>query len=199
MTVTACYTNHSHSTIKLMQIGFDLDKVFIDSPPLIPSRIIEKFYKKRDNGILQYRIPSYPEQLFRKSLHFPALRQPIKKNLALLRNISKKDNKIYLISSRYKFLEEITNKLIKKHNLDEVFDGLYFNYENKQPHLFKEDVLKKLKLDMYIDDDLSLLKHVAKENPQTKFFWLSRGKIKQTLPNNIFQIEHLAEAFRPKT
>lgn len=176
-----------------MRIGFDLDKVFIDSPPFIPSRWIEKAYKKRDNGILLYRIPSYPEQLFRKSLHHPAFRQPIKKNLEILKTLSKEHNQLYLISSRYKFLEEITNQLIKKHGLDTLFDGLYFNYGNEQPHHFKNDVLKNLKLDVYVDDDLSLLKHIAKDNKKTKFYWLNRGRENQHIPQNIIGINTLGE------
>jgi len=178
-----------------MKIGFDLDKVFIDSPPLIPPGLLEKYYKKRDNGVLLYRIPAYPEQIFRKALHLPFLRPSIKENVDFLKHISKKENKLYLISSRYKFLEKETNRLIKKHQLAGLFDGMYFNYNNMQPHFFKDAVLKTLRLDRYIDDDLSLLKHVAKNNPQTKFFWLNHTKEKQPLSNNIVAITKLPEIF----
>ncbi len=178
-----------------MKIGFDLDKVFIDSPPLIPPGLLEKYYKKRDNGVLLYRIPAYPEQIFRKALHLPFLRPSIKENVDFLKHISKKENKLYLISSRYKFLEKETNRLIKKHQLAGLFDGMYFNYNNMQPHFFKDAVLKTLRLDRYIDDDLSLLKHVAKNNPQTKFFWLNHTKEQQPLSNNIVAITKLPEIF----
>ncbi len=179
-----------------MNIGFDFDKVFIDYPPLFPAKLIDKLYKQRDNGVLLYRIPSYPEQLLRKATHLPVLRPPIKENLSLLKNISKKTNKLYLISSRYKFLEPETNRLIKKYQLDKTFDEMYFNFDNKQPHLFKETILKKLHLDLYVDDDLSLLKHVAKTNPKTKFFWLNHNHEKHTLSKNIFEINNLDEIFK---
>jgi len=178
-----------------MNIGFDLDKVFIDYPPLFPAVLFDRFYKKKDNGVLLYRIPSYPDQIVRKILHLPFLRPPIKDNLAFLKSISKKSNKLYLISSRYRFLEKATNRLVKKYQLDKTFDGLYFNYENKQPHLFKEEVLNALKLDLYIDDDLSLLKHVAKTNPKTKFFWLNHTGKQQALPKNIISITKVSEIF----
>jgi hypothetical protein len=178
-----------------MNIGFDFDKVFIDYPPLFPTRLIDRLYKQRDNGVLIYRIPSYPEQLFRKATHLPVLRPPIKENLEFLKNISKKNNKLYLISSRYKFLEPETTRLIKKYQLDKTFDKMFFNFDNKQPHLFKEAILKKLQLDLYIDDDLSLLKHVAKSNPKTKFFWLNTTLQTKQLPKNIFEIKKLKEIF----
>lgn len=181
-----------------MKIGFDLDKIFINYPPFLPSFLFDKFYKKRDNGILLYRIPTYPEQLFRKFLHLPIMRPPITENMEVLKSISKKSNKLFLISSRYKFLEPETTRLVKKHKLDKIFNELYFNFENKQPHLFKNAVLKNLKLDMYIDDDLSLLRHVAKDNPKTKFFWLTPFVIEQRLPKNIFPISQLSEILKEK-
>lgn len=176
-----------------MNIGFDLDKVFIDYPPIFPSILFDKLYKKKDNGVLLYRIPTYPEQLVRKALHFPALRPPIKSNLDFLRRIPKKNNKLYLISSRYKFLEGITNKLIKRYALDEIFDGLYFNYENKQPHKFKNEIIKGLNLDLYIDDDLSLVNYVAKHNPKTKFLWLNHRNQDKPREKNVFSINQLEE------
>lgn len=179
-----------------MLIGFDLDKIFIDTPPLVPNAVINKFYKKKDNGVLLYRIPSYPEQLLRRVTHLPFLRPPIEKNLSFLRKIPKKGNKLYLISSRYKFLQGPTNTLVKTYGLDKIFDGLYFNFENEQPHEFKNGILKKLKLDMYIDDDLSLLKYVAKDNPKTKFFWLDHAKGKYELNKNIYAISNLSDIFK---
>lgn len=179
-----------------MNIGFDFDKVFIDYPPFFPAKLFDKLYKKKDNGVLLYRIPGYPEQLLRKTLHLPFMRPPIKENMAFLKNISKKHNKLYLISSRYSFLRPETNRLIKKYELDKIFDGMYFNYTNEQPHFFKEAVLKTLQLDLYVDDDLSLLKHVAKKNPKTKFFWLNHTIDKKPLAKNIFEIRKLKEIFK---
>lgn len=178
-----------------MNIGFDFDKIFIDYPPFLPAKLFDKLYKKKDNGILLYRIPGIPEQIVRKALHLPFMRPAIKENLAFLKKIPKQNNKLYLISSRYKFLEPETNRLIKKYHLDKVFHALYFNFDNKQPHLFKNEILKKLKLDMYIDDDLSLLKYVSKENPKTKFFWLNTTQDNHTLPKNIIQINNLERIF----
>lgn len=179
-----------------MNIGFDFDKVFINYPPFFPAKLIDRLYKQRDNGVLLYRIPSHPEQLFRKVTHLPFLRPPIQENLTFLKSIPKKNNKLYLISSRYKFLEPETTRLVKKYQLDTVFDKMYFNFENQQPHLFKEKILKKLHLDLYIDDDLSLLKHVSKSNPKTKFFWLNHTSDKKSLPKNVVEIKKLDEIFK---
>jgi len=179
-----------------MNIGFDLDRVFINYPPLFPTKLIDKLYKSRDDEDLSYRIPALPEQLVRKATHLPFMRSVIKDNMEFLKRISKNENKLFLISSRYKFLQKETNRLIKKYNLDKFFDSMYFNYENIQPHHFKDQVLKTLNLDIYIDDDLSLLKHVAKNNNKTKFYWLNHSKENKILPKNIKSIFKLEEIFK---
>lgn len=181
-----------------MNIGFDLDKVFIDYPPFFPSKVIDRLYKKKDNGVLVYRIPSKPEQIFRKATHFPMLRPPIKYNLDFLRSIPKDKNKLYLISSRYKFLEGVTNDLVKRYELDRIFDGLYFNYENKQPHIFKNEVIKGLNLHLYVDDDLSLVNYVAKHNRNTKFLWLNYRGEDKPMEKNVESITRITELFKHK-
>jgi hypothetical protein len=179
-----------------MRIGFDLDKVFINTPPFVPISIISKLYKQRDNGILLYRIPARPEQLFRKATHTPVLRPPMKANLAFLKALSQeKKHHLYLISSRFKFLEPETQRIVKKYGLHNIFEKLYFNYENKQPHEFKNEVLQKLSLDIFVDDDLSLIRHIAKDNPKTQFFWLDEHTKPNKLTNNIYAISNLKEIF----
>ena len=180
-----------------MKIGFDLDKVFISTPPFVPSIVMEKLYRARNNGVLLYRIPTRPEQLFRKAIHIPLLRQPMKDNLTFLRQLATENkHQLYLISSRFNFLEPETKRLVKKYALDKIFDELYFNYDNKQPHEFKNEVLKKLNLDIFVDDDLSLVRYVAKDNPRTKFFWFDQHAKDTQLGDNITAINKLGEIFK---
>ncbi len=175
-----------------MNIGFDLDKVFIDYPPFIPDIIFDKFYKKKSNGELLYRIPKKPEQLVRYLIHHPLLRPPIQKNMQFLKKFSKTHNDLFLISSRFGFLETRTNDLIKRYGFDEIFKGLYFNYTNKQPHLFKDRVLKELKIKKYVDDDFALVKYLAKHNPKIKFYWLNQKETKK-ITSNIEAITQLSQ------
>lgn len=176
-----------------MNLGFDFDKIFIDYPPFVPHTLIDRLYKKRADGVLSYRIPSRPEQLIRLLTHHPRFRPPIVENIAFIKNLSKqKEHKYYLISSRFGFLKNITRKLISLHGLDTAFDAMHFNFENNQPHIFKNKVLQKFKIDRYVDDDLPLLKFLASENPKTTLFWLN-NKVQSRLENTIFAITRLSE------
>ncbi len=160
-----------------MRIGFDLDKVFINYPPFIPAFIFDKFYKEKDNGELKYRIPGKIDQQIRKLIHFPFLRPPIKENINFLKELSKNsDYELYLITSRYNFLEKRTLQLLKKYKFDKLFKKIFINIKNEQPHFFKDRIIKEENIEVYFDDDLSLLKHLHKENPNLILFWLSHNK-----------------------
>lgn len=179
-----------------MNIGFDLDKVFIDYPFFVSSKIIDLFYKGRSNGSLKYRIPGRLEQILRIISHHPLLRQPISENIEFMKKLARERNhSYYLISSRFGFLKKTTENLVKKHGIDKMFRSLHFNFVNDQPHLFKNQLIQKLKIDQYVDDDLSLLNFLAEKNLKTKFFWLNK-KISKPLKKNLFAIQHLSEMFK---
>jgi hypothetical protein len=180
-----------------MNIGFDLDKIFINFPPLIPAKIIEVINKDNRNHGLKYRIPSKFEQNIRIASHNPILRSPITENLDYIKNpnlINK--NKYFLISGRFNFLKGRTDNFIKQYGLEKVFKAMYFNYKNEQPHQFKETVIKKLNLDRFVDDDLQVLEYLSDKNRETKFFWLNK-KISKPLKKNLFAIKYLSEMFIP--
>ena len=180
-----------------MNIGFDLDKIFINTPPVVPIEIIEWLYKEKTNHELKYRIPSRPEQILRIFSHYPPFRQPIAENMNFLKKLaSANKDKYYLISSRFGFLKTRTDNLIKKYHFDKIFNAMYFNYDNKQPHEFKNEIIKKLDLDMFVDDDLQLLEYLTDKNPKTKFFWLNE-KVNKSLKKNLFAIKHLYEMLVP--
>lgn len=176
-----------------MNIGFDLDKIFINYPPFIPSELINRLYKQKSNGVLLYRMPSKAEGTIRILSHHPFLRPPIIGNIQFVEGLAKsKKHRYYLVSSRFSFLKHQTNLIVKKYNFDKIFDAMLFNFEDQQPHIFKDNIIKKMKIDRYVDDDLPLLEFVSKNNPNTRFFWLNRGQTK-SLRKNLFAIKNLSE------
>ena len=178
-----------------MNIGFDLDKIFIDYPPLIPEALINRLYKQEYNGILLYRLPSKPEQLIRVISHHPFFRPPIVENLEYIKKLTKnKSHKYYLISSRFSFLRKRTKTIVEKYQFDKIFDSMVFNFENQQPHVFKDKTIKELKIDLYVDDDLPLLEYLTDKNLKIKFFWLN-NKQNKPMSENLFAIRHLSQMF----
>ena len=184
-----------------MNIGFDFDKVFINYPPLIPDGLVDFIYKgrifkknKREDG-LSYRFPSLIEKKIRLFSHQLYFRHPIKSNIKALEKISReKGINTYLVSSRYSFLKDITSKILEKNKLKQYFKGIYFNYENSQPHLFKEETIKKLGIEKYIDDDLDLALYLSEKMPKLKIYWLNyKRQAKTRLPKNVIPIKNINE------
>jgi hypothetical protein len=68
-----------------MSIGFDLDKIFINTPPLVPPEIIDLFNNDETSHELRYKIPSKKEQIIRIFSHHSLFRFPIIQNLNFLK------------------------------------------------------------------------------------------------------------------
>lgn len=184
---------------QVKRIGFDFDKVFVNYPPLVPSIFINRFYKKRTtgNGEPLYRIPGTFEKYIRVFSHYPLFRHAIKTNIETLAKISQKNLDIYLISSRFSFLKKRTNSWIKKHNIKKFFKEMFFNFGDEQPHLFKNRIINKLHLDIFVDDDLDLLQFLSKKNPHIHFFWIDKPSHSiQNLPKNIQHITTLEDLYK---
>lgn len=184
-----------------MRIGFDFDKVFVDFPPLVPDFFIEYLYKNHKKKTKKkdiYRFPGKIEQKIRIISHVPIFRKPIPENIKVLQKLSKDKNaQIYLVSSRFSFLKRRTEILLKTYNLEKYFRGIYFNFEDQQPHEFKYNRITELKLDYYIDDDLDLLKYLHGKKIATTLFWLD-GKAfinKKNVPKDITTIHSLSDIF----
>jgi hypothetical protein len=160
---------------KKIKIGFDLDGVIIGKPFFVPQYLMEALVRSKKNDILEYRYPSSKfERLVRYLSHHPILRPPIRENITLIRELSKsKKYQLYAISSRYCFLEERTKQWFRFYKLRKFFKEIYINIENEQPHLYKERMIKKLKLNALIDDDKPLLEYLKKRVKNIDLIYVS--------------------------
>lgn len=174
-----------------MNIGFDLDGIFIGLPPFLPQWVIETLYRDRDHKKLHYRIPGKFEQYIRELSHTHFFRPPLKRNISFIKTLSqKKGYSFFLISSRFGFLKEPTYRILKRYGLDSIFKNVYFNFDNEQPHVFKNKIIKKTQISLFVDDDLYLLKFLAKENKKITFFWFNQER-NDKIMDNLFAITDL--------
>lgn len=175
-----------------MIIAFDLDGIFIGSPPFVPKRLIEWLYRGPQNHKLKYRYPTTKiEQQIRKLSHLAIFRPKILKNTGFLKNFSKSNNQIFLVSSRYRFLEDLTMKLLEEYGIKNKFTKIYLNTKNEQPHLFKEKMIRKLRINIFIDDDLKLLMYLKSRCPNTKLFFYDLNP--KQISSGINGIDELSE------
>jgi uncharacterized HAD superfamily protein len=163
---------------KIKKIGFDLDGVIINKPPFIPAFLMEFLVRAHNNKDLSYRFPKTKlEKLVRWVSHHPIFRPPIKKNINLIHELYKNKNyELYVVSSRYSFLDKRTKQWFDYYCLDGLFKKIHINLKNEQPHLFKEGMIKKLNLDVFIDDDLLLLNYLKKREKKVKLLYMEDQK-----------------------
>lgn len=152
-----------------IRLGFDFDGVLVDKPPFIPQKFLEWLFKGGQEG-LHYHFPqSQLAQTIRRFSHFYLLRPPLKKNIAFIKKLAQdKKYQLFLISSRYSFLEKETNTWLKKRGIINSFKEIYLNLKNNQPHLFKEKIIKDLKLDYYFEDDPLIANYLGQKLKKTR-------------------------------
>lgn len=173
-------------------IGLDLDGVLVGLPPLTSPTIIETLYKDQKSEKLSYRFPGILEQKIRRLSHLPFVRPPLEPNCATVKNTSSKYD-LYLVTGRYKFLEDLTYIWLKKYNLYNSFKEIYINIDNKQPHIFKSEIIAKLKLNLYIEDDFDSIMYCATRNKKTHFYWYTNSEGERLNTSNVTLVKNLSK------
>lgn len=160
---------------KRIRIGFDLDGVVIDKPFFVPQILLERLVRKKTDHQLLYRYPqSSIERQIRIASHHPVLRPPITKNINLIKELFRSKKYIlFVVSSRYSFLEKRTKEWFRYYKMKKFFKEIYINLDDEQSHLYKEKMVKKLKLNVFIDDDKPLLKYLKSKINNVEFVYVS--------------------------
>lgn len=60
---------------------------------------------------------------------------------------------------------------MKKLHVPIHFAGYHLNEKNEQPHEFKERMIKELKLDVFVEDNLDIVEHLDKKT-DTHVIWI---------------------------
>jgi len=163
---------------KQLRLGFDLDGVIVNKPPFFPKSWLECLFRGKKQDQLYYRYPKTKLEIWtRKLSHFYLLRPPLRKNIQIIKQFQQKYScQLYVVSGRYSFLEKETQIWLKKRGLENIFTGVFVNSDNKQPHLFKEKIIKKLNLDYFFEDDPQILDYLKVKIPQTKIKFANRHR-----------------------
>lgn len=157
---------------KPLRVGLDLDGVILYNPARIVRPLIvgvkQLIFKKRKS---RFYIPKSPLEkwiwfLFHKSSIFVA---PGMKDFVKLAD--QKKIELYIITGRYSFLKKDLDAWIKKMKIEKSIKGYFYNKHDQQPHLFKEQMINKLNLDVFVEDNWDIVKHLTK-NTKTKIFWI---------------------------
>lgn len=159
---------------KILKVGFDLDGVILYNPirtfrPI--AAFLKPYFLKKSLDNFYYP-KTQIEQQFWKILHLtsfclaPGVRQ-------IINMVKKKKIKAYIITSRYSFLKDEFYTWMKILNAQKNFNGFYYNKKNLQPNQFKKEMIKKLKLDIFVEDNFGVIEKLNGSLKKIKVYWIT--------------------------
>jgi len=164
---------------QILKVGFDLDGVLLYNPARIARPVIvfmKKIFLKKEADRFHYpktKIQKLIWLIFHKVVFGPALGYDELKKL-----IKSKKIKAYIITGRNESLKKDFKKWLVKLEANKYFSGSYFNDKNEQPFLFKERMIRKLKLDIYVEDNWDIVFYLnsildkSEQNSRIKIYWI---------------------------
>ncbi|MCR4264404.1 MAG: hypothetical protein NUV98_06840 [Candidatus Roizmanbacteria bacterium] len=167
-------------TRKVLRIGFDFDGVIAYNPLRVlrrPAMGMKQFFFPSSE--LTFPIPRQKTFRFLWELAHETSFFPSYGFAELKRLLRGKKIEAYILTGRFSFLEDNLRRWLVKWNADNMFTGIYVNKEFEQPHHFKEQMLKKLKLDYYVEDNLDIVTYLltskqikANRKNTTEIHWI---------------------------
>ena len=168
---------------KTIKVGFDLDGVLLYNPARILRPIISLMKKKKvilHRDQLEFYVPEPGlGQFFWELLHKSSVwMAPGFEQIEELKR--QKLIEPYLITGRFGHLQKDYLKWKEKMRADQLFVKSFMNDNDEQPHLFKERLIKELKLDVFIEDNWDIVQYLDRRlnnskstKKSTKIIWLT--------------------------
>lgn len=161
-------------------VGFDLDGVLLYNPVRIFRPIIafvKKKFLKKNKTSFYYPKGKFQKVLFRLFHKSSFMTSP---GIDIIRNLVNQGQiKAYIITARFDYLKPDLDKWLEKIKADEIFTACYHNAKDEQPHEFKLRMVKKLNLDVFVEDNWDIVKHLNQLNQDVvsvkplKVFWIT--------------------------
>jgi len=160
---------------KPVKIGFDLDGVLLYNPARIFRPItvgMKKFLGGESSNKTHFYYPHSPTEKFLwKIIHWSSLY--IAPGFNEIKTLSKKGLiEPYIITSRYDCLKADFEHWLKRMHAHSYFKATFHNKKNLQPHVFKEQMIQKLGLKYFVEDNFDIVSHLTRKTP-AKTIWIT--------------------------
>ncbi len=177
------------------KVGFDFDGVVIYNP----MRVLRPFasFIKKKNWVKRKELEFFvPEKNWEKFLWYLAHQSslfPAKgwKTIKKLKQLGVIDP--YLVTGRNTFLKQDLKSKFYLFGLNKVFETFYITETNEQPHLFKERVIKQLKLDFFVEDNWDIVNYLTRCSLPAKVIWVTNFVDGQKI-DYPYKVKNLEEA-----
>ena len=178
---------------KITKIGFDLDGV-------LARHYLDCFWFKVRRKKEKKATAASPKYFYPKNRLERFILAVIKRSRKISSSNQKKikalssrgDIKIYLVTARFSFLQKLTLEWLMRNKLLGCFSQIFINEKDQDPVCFKSSVIDSHQLDVFIDDDLEVLKRLALST-KARLVWLvpSWRKIKENDHHQIVAVNSI--------
>ena len=158
-----------------LKVGFDLDGVILYNPARVARPILSLFrniflHKQKKHFYIPQSIIG---KLFWSILHKTSIR-PARCYERIKKLVDENKIKAYLITGRYRVLQSDFEDWTDRLNAKSVFTEVLYNKNNKQPHEFKKQVIEKLNLDIFVEDNWDIIKLLTqKKRNSLTILWIT--------------------------
>ena len=161
---------------KKIKVGFDLDGVILYNPLrfLRPIAKSVKFLKpvlfKQKKDPFYFPKSNWEKQIW-SLLHKTSFR--LNDGFYDIQDLIKKQMiEAHIITGRYGMLESDFKKWLAIIDPKKLFKSTFSNKANLQPNIFKANVIKKLKLDFYVEDNWDIVEKLD-HHTDAKILWIT--------------------------
>lgn len=164
---------------KIIRVGFDFDGVVAYNPLRIFRTLISST-KRNIMGIrkLNFIYPQGPLQRFVWTLLHESSVFPAKGVDLLKESVSNGLIEAHIVTGRYSFLDNQLYTWLNRYKLKQYFRTVNLNLKDEQPHLFKERIIDKYRLEYFIEDNLDIVEYLDSrgkrkgESGKGKILWI---------------------------
>ncbi len=147
-----------------MNIGFDLDGVIAARPRIFKLNHVKGRYR---TAVAVW------EQWFWRIVM--TVRKPAYQFLPAVMELKRNGNRLFLISGRLAFLEDVTLWWLTKYDLRELFEEVFINVRNEQPHFYKERLIKQYKIEEYYEDEIFAASYIKEKTKARVYLVIANG------------------------
>lgn len=160
-----------------LKVGFDMDGVILYNPFRIaraPLDFINRLTSRKEALSFFYPRSPYTKMLWRL-VHLSSLFvAPGYEDVKRLIDGQKMEG--YIVTARYNFLRDDFEKWLIKLKAHNQMVASFHNENDEQPHLYKERMIEKLELDVFIEDNWDIVSHLnkrfAKKKKRPVILWI---------------------------
>jgi len=154
-----------------IMVGFDFDGVVFFNVARVLRPFIY-FVKRYIFGIkvTKFYIPQHP---LAKRIALFLHKTSYKPNAGFdlfLKMLNNPRYEVYIVTARMGFMQEDIYKILKNYDIKGLKKVIQ-NKKDEQPHLYKERVVKHLKLEYFVEDNWDIVKHLH-ETTKAKVIWI---------------------------